>query len=91
VAPRNSLEVKTFGVNEGDYYSEPSSRSICPWTWVMLTKWKWSRMDWSEQLCKCEGIALTRAVARRKPRDRMTAGRKAQGMDFFTFKTSFSV
>lgn len=36
------------------------------------------KMDWSEQLCKCEEIALTRAVARR-PRGRMTAGSKAQG------------
>lgn len=85
------LAVKTFSVNEVDYYSEPSSRSVCPWTWIMLTTWKCSRMDWSEQLGKCEEIALTRAVARRKPRDRMTAGSKAQGTDFFTFKTSFSM
>lgn len=86
------LAVKTFSGNEDDYYSEPSSRSLCLWTWVMLTTWKCSRMDRSEQLCKCEEIALWwEAVARRTPRDRTTARSKAQGRDFFTFKTSFSM
>lgn len=38
------IAVKTFNVNEDDHYSEPSSRSVCPWTWIMLTMWKYSRM-----------------------------------------------
>lgn len=41
--PRGT-EVKTQSVNEDDHYSEPSSRSVCPWTWIMLTMWKYSRM-----------------------------------------------
>lgn len=56
------LAVKTFRVNEDDYYPEPSSRSVYPWTWIMLTMWKCSGMDWSEQLCKCEEISLTGGV-----------------------------
>lgn len=59
------LAVETFSVNEDDHYSEPSSRSECPWRWIMQTMWKFSRMDWSEQLCKREEIAFTRAVKRR--------------------------
>lgn len=74
------LTVKIFCVNADDYHLEPSSRSVCPWTWI--TTWKCSRMDWSEQLYKCEEIAFTRSVPRRKPRDWMTAGSKAQDRDF---------
>lgn len=38
------------------------------------------RMNWSEQLSKYEEIALPKPVQRRKPRDRMVAGHKAEGM-----------
>lgn len=76
------IAVKTFSVNEDDHYSEPSSRSVCPWTWITLTMWKYSRMVrtavkvWGNCSQKTQG---------------QDDSREAQGRDFFTFKSSLSL